>query len=150
MYIQYRRAAKTLAINPRINCHASRSHVLAMAKWRLAARFQLVSIWKTWLGRCCTFGTALHVVTAWINGDLIDKPACVFTSSSCCMVGKKQHSKAMMLPLLHHGMLVVGIPYSEPALHTTQTGGTPYGASSHERVLHWHKEEEIELAQEPR
>ena len=82
----------------------------------------------------------------WVNGDLIDKPACVFTSSSSLHGGQETTLQTMMLPLLHHGMLVMGIPYSEPALHTTQTGGTPYGASStgeHNTL----SKEEIELAQ---
>jgi NAD(P)H dehydrogenase (quinone) len=82
----------------------------------------------------------------WVNGDLIDKPACVFTSSSSLHGGQETTLQTMMLPLLHHGMLVMGIPYSEPALHTTQTGGTPYGASSagENNTL---SKEEIELAQ---
>lgn len=82
----------------------------------------------------------------WINGDLIDKPACVFTSSSSLHGGQETTQQSMMLPLLHHGMLLVGIPYSEPALHTTQTGGTPYGASSSGESASLSKEE-IELAQ---
>ncbi|MFA0087468.1 NAD(P)H:quinone oxidoreductase, type IV [Vibrio sp. 10N.286.49.C2] len=65
----------------------------------------------------------------WINGSLIDKPACVFTSSSSLHGGQETVQQSMMLPLLHHGMMVMGIPYSEPALHTTTSGGTPYGAS---------------------
>ena len=82
----------------------------------------------------------------WVNGDLIDKPACVFTSSSSLHGGQETTLQTMMLPLLHHGMLVMGIPYSEPALHTTQTGGTPYGASSAGENSTLSKEE-IELAQ---
>ncbi|WP_068712520.1 NAD(P)H:quinone oxidoreductase [Vibrio tritonius] len=65
----------------------------------------------------------------WVNGDLIDKPACVFTSSSTMHGGQETTQNSMMLPLLHHGMMVLGIPYSEPKLHTTERGGTPYGAS---------------------
>ncbi|MBY8067343.1 NAD(P)H:quinone oxidoreductase [Vibrio fluvialis] len=65
----------------------------------------------------------------WLSGDLIDKPACVFTTSSTLHGGQETTQQTMMMPLLHHGMLVVGIPYSEPALHTTTAGGTPYGAS---------------------
>ncbi|WP_215404412.1 NAD(P)H:quinone oxidoreductase [Vibrio gigantis] len=82
----------------------------------------------------------------WVNGDLIDKPACVFTSSSSLHGGQETTQQSMMLPLLHHGMLVMGIPYSEPALHTTKTGGTPYGASSAGENTSLSKEE-IELAQ---
>ncbi|OBU12046.1 NAD(P)H:quinone oxidoreductase, type IV [Photobacterium aquimaris] len=65
----------------------------------------------------------------WLSGTLIGKPACVFTSSSSLHGGQETTLQSMMLPLLHHGMLVVGIPYSEPLLHTTSHGGTPYGAS---------------------
>jgi NAD(P)H dehydrogenase (quinone) len=67
--------------------------------------------------------------TEWLSGTLIGKPASVFTSSSSMHGGQETTLQSMMLPLLHHGMLVVGIPYSEPLLHTTQHGGTPYGAS---------------------
>ncbi|WP_232577956.1 NAD(P)H:quinone oxidoreductase [Photobacterium carnosum] len=65
----------------------------------------------------------------WLSGTLIGKPACVFTSSSSLHGGQETTLQSMMLPLLHHGMLIVGIPYSEPLLHTTHHGGTPYGAS---------------------
>lgn len=65
----------------------------------------------------------------WVSGALIDKPACVFTSSSSLHGGQETTQHSMLLPLMHHGMLIVGIPYSEPALHTTTSGGTPYGAS---------------------
>lgn len=65
----------------------------------------------------------------WVKGSLIDKPACVFTSSATLHGGQETTQQTMMLPLLHHGMLIMGIPYSEPKLHTTRTGGTPYGAS---------------------
>ncbi|GHA63123.1 NAD(P)H:quinone oxidoreductase [Photobacterium aphoticum] len=65
----------------------------------------------------------------WLQGTLIGKPACVFTASSSLHGGQETTLQSMMLPLLHHGMLIVGLPYSEPALHTTQTGGTPYGPS---------------------
>ncbi|CAH1594858.1 NAD(P)H:quinone oxidoreductase [Vibrio owensii] len=83
----------------------------------------------------------------WVNGDLIDKPACVFTSSSSMHGGQETTLQSMMTPLLHHGMMVLGIPYSEPELHTTQSGGTPYGASSvgQEPSL---TAEEIRLAQQ--
>jgi len=65
----------------------------------------------------------------WINGDLIGKPAGVFTSSSSLHGGQESTLLSMMLPLLHHGMLLCGIPYSESQLHTTRSGGTPYGPS---------------------
>lgn len=63
----------------------------------------------------------------WLAGDLVDKPACVFSSSSSIHGGQETTLTSMMLPLLHHGMLLVGIPYTEPLLTTTMTGGTPYG-----------------------
>lgn len=65
----------------------------------------------------------------WLKGALIDKPACVFTSSSSLHGGQETTLLTMMLPLLHHGMVCCGLPYSEPQLHATQTGGTPYGVS---------------------
>jgi NAD(P)H dehydrogenase (quinone) len=65
----------------------------------------------------------------WLNGALAGKPACVFTSSSSQHGGQESTLLSMMLPLLHHGMLISGLPYSEPALLHTQGGGTPYGAS---------------------
>lgn len=65
----------------------------------------------------------------WLKGQLIDKPACVFTSSSSMHGGNEATLLNLALPLLHHGMLLVGVPYDEPALHATKTGGTPYGAS---------------------
>lgn len=65
----------------------------------------------------------------WMKGALIGKPAAVFTSTSTMHGGQETTLTSMMLPLLHHGMLIVGIPYSEPELTTTASGGTPYGAS---------------------
>ena len=65
----------------------------------------------------------------WLSGELINKPAAVFTSSSSYHGGQESVLLSMMQPLLHHGMLLVGIPYSETTLNTTSTGGTPYGAS---------------------
>jgi NAD(P)H dehydrogenase (quinone) len=65
----------------------------------------------------------------WINGDLIDKPAAVFTSTASLHGGQETTLLSMMLPLIHHGMVIAGIPYSEAGLHRTQTGGTPYGSS---------------------
>ncbi len=67
----------------------------------------------------------------WLKGALVGKPAAVFTSSASLHGGQETTLTSMMLPLLHHGMVIMGIPYSEPALIHTQTGGTPYGAS------HW-------------
>ncbi len=65
----------------------------------------------------------------WISGALCNKPAAVFTSSSSMHGGQESTLFTMMLPLMHHGMLMVGIPYTEAALEKTQSGGTPYGAS---------------------
>jgi NAD(P)H dehydrogenase (quinone) len=65
----------------------------------------------------------------WLNGRLAGKPASVFTSTSSLHGGQETTLTSMMLPLLHHGMLIVGIPYSEPELMMTREGGTPYGAS---------------------
>jgi len=65
----------------------------------------------------------------WMRGTLIGKPACVFTSTSSMHGGNETTLLTMMLPLLHHGMVMVGLPYSEPDLSHTTTGGTPYGAS---------------------
>jgi NAD(P)H:quinone oxidoreductase, type IV len=65
----------------------------------------------------------------WLSGSLVDKPAVVFTSTSSLHGGQETTLLSMMLPLLHHGMLLLGLPYSEPMLVETRTGGTPYGAS---------------------
>lgn len=65
----------------------------------------------------------------WLAGDLVDKPACVFSSSASMHGGQETTLISMMLPLLHHGMLLLGTPYTEPALNTTQGGGTPYGVT---------------------
>jgi len=65
----------------------------------------------------------------WLKGALVGKPAAVFTSSGSMHGGNESTLLTMMLPLLHHGMLILGLPYSEPELSSTQTGGTPYGAS---------------------
>ena len=65
----------------------------------------------------------------WMKGALAGKPAAVFTSSSSMHGGQETTLTSMMLPLLHHGMLILGIPYSEADLLNTTSGGTPYGAS---------------------
>jgi NAD(P)H dehydrogenase (quinone) len=67
----------------------------------------------------------------WLSGALVDKPAVVFTSTSSMHGGQESTLLTMLLPLMHHGMLVAGLPYSESGLMRTQSGGTPYGAS------HW-------------
>ncbi|MDO4642060.1 MAG: NAD(P)H:quinone oxidoreductase [Neisseria sp.] len=68
-------------------------------------------------------------IPQWLSGELIGKPATVFTSTSSLHGGQESTLLTMMLPLLHHGMVISGIPFSEAALNHTQTGGTPYGAS---------------------
>jgi NAD(P)H dehydrogenase (quinone) len=65
----------------------------------------------------------------WLSGGLIGKPAAVFTSTSSLHGGQETTLLSMMLPLLHHGMLILGLPYSETELLTTTSGGTPYGPS---------------------
>jgi NAD(P)H dehydrogenase (quinone) len=67
----------------------------------------------------------------WLSGAMIDKPAAVFTSTSSLHGGQESTLLSMLLPLLHHGMVIAGLPYSEPGLMSTISGGTPYGAS------HW-------------
>src|SRR5687768_9609739 len=70
-------------------------------------------------------GTAL----LWQRGTLAGKPACVFTASASLHGGQETTLVSMMLPLLHHGMLVMGLPYTQAELNATRSGGTPYGAS---------------------
>lgn len=67
----------------------------------------------------------------WLKGSLAGKPAAVFTSTASLHGGQETTLISMMLPLLHHGMLIVGLPYSAPELLLTGTGGTPYGPSHH-------------------
>lgn len=67
----------------------------------------------------------------WLAGSLAGKPACVFTSTGSLHGGQESTLLSMMLPLLHHGVLLMGLPYTEPALSATRSGGTPYGVS------HW-------------
>ena len=84
----------------------------------------------------------------WLSGALDRKPAAVFTSTTTLHGGQETTLLSMMLPLLHHGMLLVGLPYTSAALHRTTTGGSPYGASqvSHGRQGELSGEER-ELAQ---
>lgn len=65
----------------------------------------------------------------WTSGTLVGKPAAVFTSTATMHGGQEATLLTMQVPLLHHGCVLVGIPYTEPALSTTRSGGTPYGAS---------------------
>lgn len=67
----------------------------------------------------------------WLSGALAGKPACVFTSTGSLHGGQESTLLSMMIPLMHHGMLLLGLPYTHPQLMTTSSGGTPYGAS------HW-------------
>jgi NAD(P)H dehydrogenase (quinone) len=70
-----------------------------------------------------------NTTTEWLSGTLTGKPAGVFTSTSSLHGGQETTLLTMAMPLLHHGMIFVGVPYAEKALSTTTTGGTPYGAS---------------------
>ncbi|GHE44223.1 NAD(P)H:quinone oxidoreductase [Vulcaniibacterium thermophilum] len=65
----------------------------------------------------------------WASGTLVDKPAAVFTSTATLHGGQEATLLGMQVPLLHHGCVIVGLPYTEAALHRTRSGGTPYGAS---------------------
>lgn len=67
----------------------------------------------------------------WVSGTLVGKPACLFTSTGSLHGGQESTLLSMMLPLMHHGMLIVGLPYTHPELMATQSGGSPYGAT------HW-------------
>jgi NAD(P)H dehydrogenase (quinone) len=84
----------------------------------------------------------------WLSGTLAGKPAGLFTSTSSLHGGQESTLLTMAVPLLHHGMLIVGLPYTEPLLTTTESGGSPYGASH----VTWNKspdqltKEEIHLA----
>lgn len=68
-------------------------------------------------------------IASWLSGELIGKPAAVFTSSGSMHGGNESTLLSMMLPLFHHGMLLLGLPYSHPELSSTEAGGSPYGAS---------------------
>ena len=67
----------------------------------------------------------------WLKGVLAGKPAALFTSTASLHGGQETTLLSMMLPLLHHGMLIVGLPYTEPELISTRAGGSPYGATHH-------------------
>lgn len=76
----------------------------------------------------------------WFNGTLAGKPACVFSATATMHGGQETTLLSMMLPLIHHGMLILGIPYTEPRLTNTVTGGSPYGAThvsgaQHDKVV---------------
>jgi NAD(P)H dehydrogenase (quinone) len=67
--------------------------------------------------------------TLWVQGSLVNKPGCVFSASGSMHGGQETTLISLMLPLLHHGMIIVGLPYTIPELNNTQTGGTPYGVT---------------------
>ncbi len=76
--------------------------------------------------------------TQWLAGTLAGKPAGLFTSTATLHGGQEATLLSMAIPLLHHGMLIVGVPYTEPVLSSTTTGGTPYGASH----VSWNREDD--------
>ena len=84
----------------------------------------------------------------WGKGTLAGKPAAVFSSTASMHGGQEATLFSMMLPLLHHGMIIVGLPYTEPDLHSTRSGGTPYGATHVSGIANDHpvSEEEARLA----
>jgi NAD(P)H dehydrogenase (quinone) len=84
----------------------------------------------------------------WLAGDLVGKPACVFSSTASMHGGQESTLLSMMLPLLHHGMILLGVPYSESSLNNTLSGGTPYGVTHVSGVANNHplSEDEIILA----
>jgi NAD(P)H dehydrogenase (quinone) len=82
-------------------------------------------------------------VEEWLNGDLIGKPACAFSSSSSLHGGQEACILSMMLPLMHHGMILLSLPYSNMELNTTKSGGTPYGVTH----VDW-MQKEVELTKE--
>ena len=89
-----------------------------------------------------------NTVTLWLAGNLQNKPASVFTTTGSMHGGQETTLLTMMLPLMHHGMMIVGLPYSESALNRTERGGTPYGAShvsgaAHDQAI---SDDERELA----
>lgn len=77
-----------------------------------------------------------NTITHWLSGDLQGKPACVFTSTGTMHGGNEATLLSMMMPLLHHGMMLLGLPYVHEELNCTMRGGTPYGASSVSGVSH--------------
>jgi NAD(P)H dehydrogenase (quinone) len=83
--------------------------------------------------------------TEWLAGTLIGKPACVFTSAGSLHGGQESTLLTMMIPLLHHGMIILGLPYSESDLMSTNSGGSPYGVTHHG---HSHGKEPISLEEQ--
>ena len=117
-------------------CEASEDNVPAEGP-AYASREDLVECSGLILGSATRFGNMAAALkyfldgtaNEWLAGTLSGKPAGLFTSSSSLHGGQESTLMTMAIPLLHHGMLLVGIPYSVPELSTTTTGGTPYGAS---------------------
>lgn len=89
-----------------------------------------------------------QTTSLWMDGSLVDKPAALFTSTASPHGGQETTPLSMMIPLLHHGMVIIGIPYTQPQLTTTTLGGTPYGAShvAGAKGEHAVSEEEKQLA----
>ena len=75
-----------------------------------------------------------NTTSQWLSGALIGKPASVFTSTGSMHGGQESTLLSMMIPLMHHGMVMVGLPYSHPELMTTQTGGSPYGVTHYAKT----------------
>lgn len=113
------------------------AHAMAQPFHPVVSMTELISADALALGSPVRFGQMSaemkafwdQTTSVWLKGQLIDKPAGVFTSSSTQHGGNEATLLGMMLPLLHHGMVIVGQPFDAPELHQTQTGGTPYGPS---------------------
>ena len=113
------------------------AHAMAQPFHPVVSMTELISADALALGSPVRFGQMSaemkafwdQTTSVWLKGQLIDKPAGVFTSSSTQHGGNEATLLGMMLPLLHHGMIIVGQPFDAPELHQTQTGGTPYGPS---------------------
>ncbi|PNK61817.1 NAD(P)H:quinone oxidoreductase [Psychrobacter sp. FDAARGOS_221] len=87
-----------------------------------------------------------NTVTLWLAGNLQNKPACVFTSTGSMHGGQETTLLTMMMPLLHHGMIMMGLPYANPELGRTNRGGTPYGATHVSGTAHDHPMSQDERA----
>lgn len=122
------------AITP---AHAPRQRALSESGPALVEKNDLAECAGLVLGSPTRFGNMASAMkyfldgtaAEWFSGTLAGKPAGVFTSTASLHGGQETTLLSMMLPLLHHGMLIVGLPYTEPLLATTTSGGTPYGAS---------------------
>lgn len=131
------KGAETTGMEVKIRTVSNNSNDESEAEYPIVSIEELKNSAGIAMGSPCRFGMMAAPLKAfweqtsmqWLSGDLIDKPACVFTSSSSLHGGNEATLLSMALPLLHHGMLLMGVPYSEPELHNTNSGGTPYGAS---------------------